>query len=94
MRESALQSECIRRARGLGMLAVNIHGAGWSNKGFPDLLVFHDGKVVAVELKSDSGYKVQPDQVVWRNRLVRQGIPHHIVRSVEEFDAVLREELP
>ena len=75
------------------VLAVNIHGGGWTNKGFPDLLLFHGGRCVAVELKADSGYKVQPDQIIWGNRLLRQGIQHHIVRSLEEFDRVLRKDL-
>lgn len=93
MRESKLQRDCLRLAKGRGVLAVNIHGGGWTNKGFPDLLLFHDGRCVAVELKADSGYEVQPDQIVWRNRLTRQGICHRIVRSLDEFGELLREEL-
>lgn len=92
MRESELQQACLRTARSHDVLAVNIHGSGWSNKGFPDLLLFHGGKCVAVELKADSGYKAQPDQVIWRNRLLRQGIAHHFVRGLDQFEAVLREE--
>ncbi|MBR1827993.1 MAG: VRR-NUC domain-containing protein [Atopobiaceae bacterium] len=92
MRETAFQTECLRLAKRLGLLAVNIHGSGWSNKGFPDLLVFHAGRVVAVELKGDSGYKVQPDQIVWRNRFLRQGIPHHVIDSIELFEETMREE--
>lgn len=92
MRESELQRRCIARAKALGILAVNVHGGGWSNKGFPDLLLFHGGRCVAVELKADSGYGVQPDQEVWRTRLLRQGIHHHIARSLGEFERVLGEE--
>ena len=92
MRESALQAECMRLCKRLDVLAVNVHGSGWSNKGFPDLLLFHAGKAVAVELKADSGYKPQPDQIVWRNRFLRQEIPHHFVRGLDEFEAVVREE--
>lgn len=92
MRESALQAECMALARRLDTLPVNIHGSGWSNKGFPDLLVFHDGRVVAVELKADSGYRPQPDQLVWRKRLLAQGIPHHFASSLDEFEGLMREE--
>lgn len=92
MRESALQAECMRLAKRLDLLPVNIHGSGWSNKGFPDLLVFGKGRVVAVELKADSGYKPQPDQLVWRSRLLRHQIPHHFVRSLPEFEEAMREE--
>ena len=75
MRESRLQAECMRSAKGAGVMALNLHGSGWSNKGLPDLLLFHAGKCVAVELKSDSGYKAQPDQLVWRERFRRTGHP-------------------
>ena len=40
MRERDLQRKCIAWCRGRGLLAVNVHGSGYSNKGFPDLLVF------------------------------------------------------
>ncbi|MBP3883996.1 MAG: hypothetical protein J6D54_03535 [Olsenella sp.] len=92
MRESAVQAECMRLAKRLGLLPVNIHGSGWSNKGFPDLLVFGKGRVVAIELKADSGYKPQPDQIVWRNRFLRQQIPHHFVKSLPEFEETIRKE--
>lgn len=71
---------------------MNIHGGGYSNKGFPDLLVFGSGRAVAVELKADSGYKVQPDQVVWRSRFLKAGIPHHVIRSYEQFKKTIEEE--
>lgn len=92
MRESELQRECMALAKRLDVLAVNVHGSGWSNKGFPDLLLFHGGRCVAVELKADSGYAVQADQIIWRNRLVRQGIPHRIARSRDEFEGILGKE--
>lgn len=92
MRESALQARCKRWCSDHGMLAINIHGSGWANKGLPDLLVLHGGKCVAVELKSGSGYAVQPDQLVWRRRFLRQGIAHRVASSPEEFERAMREE--
>ncbi|MEF2593759.1 MAG: hypothetical protein U0M51_04360 [Eggerthellaceae bacterium] len=94
MRESAFQRKCIERARKAGLLAVNNHGSGWSNKGYPDLTLFGRGKCVQVELKSDSGYKVQEDQIVWRNRFERHGIPHRVIEGgdLDAFDAMIREE--
>ena len=93
MRESQLQANCIAWSKSQGLLAVNIHGDGYSNKGFPDLLVFGNGKVVAVELKCDSGYLPQPDQIVWRNRLVKVGIPHAFLKSLETYKEFIRKEL-
>lgn len=92
MRESRLQAECMRSAKGAGVMALNLHGSGWSNKGLPDLLLFHAGKCVAVELKSDSGYKAQPDQLVWRERFRRQGIPHYICDTRSGFSEILERE--
>ncbi|WP_165170627.1 hypothetical protein [Adlercreutzia sp. ZJ242] len=71
---------------------MNIHGDGYSNKGFPDLLVFGRGRVVAVELKSDSGYKLQPDQALWRDRLTAVGIHHHVIKTLDQFVDTIKEE--
>ena len=93
MAERDLQAACLRWARGHGLLALNTHGSGWCNKGFPDLLVLHDGRAVAVELKSPtSGYRPQPDQMVWRRRLLAQGVRHEFVSSVGEFAGLMGEE--
>lgn len=95
MRESTLQKRCLewvnRGYRGK-LLAVNIHGGGYSNKGFPDLLVFGYGRVIAVELKADSGYQVQPDQIVWRSRFGKAGIPHYVIRDLDRFKTTIKEE--
>lgn len=94
MLERDLQKACVKRAGEMGALAVVIHGAGWSNKGLPDLLVFHGGRCAAVELKSpDTGYRPQPDQMVWRKRFLAQGVPHAFVDGLEGFEAFIREEL-
>lgn len=95
MRESTLQKRCLqwvsREYRGK-LLAVNIHGGGYSNKGFPDLIVFGYGRAVAIELKADSGYQVQPDQIVWRSRFLKAGIPHYVTRDLEQFKTIVKEE--
>lgn len=95
MRESRFQKDCIAwirdRYRGR-LLVVNIHGGGYSNKGFPDLLVFGCGRAVAIELKGDSGYTVQPDQIVWRNRFLKAGTPHYVIRNFEHFKTTVEEE--
>lgn len=95
MRESALQKRCLNWVsdayRGK-LLAVNIHGGGYSNKGFPDLLVFGRGRAVAVELKSDSGYTVQADQIVWRSRFIKADVPHYVIRDFDTFKKTIEEE--
>ncbi len=96
MRESALQRKCLDRARALfgpSLLAVNVHGGGACNKGFPDILLMAGGRCAAVELKSpDTGYRLQDDQIVWQRRFERSGTPHYVVDSLEGFEDVLRKE--
>lgn len=94
MRESALQSRCVRWVResyGGRLVVVNVHGGGWSNKGFPDLLVMGGGRVLAVELKAGTGYAPQPDQRVWAERLRRSGTPHRFCTGMDEFVRSVRE---
>lgn len=93
MRESRFQQECLAEARARGVLALDVHGSGWSNKGLPDLLLFHGGRCAAVELKGDSGYRPQPDQIVWAGRFRSHGVPHHFCRSMDEFKSILRRDL-
>ena len=85
-----MQRDCIRWARGhfgQSVLVVNVHGGGWGNKGFPDLLLMGGGTCLAVELKGDSGYKVQPDQKVWRSRFAKSNTNYAVCTSLEEFEA-------
>ena len=95
MLESSLQKKCLayvsKNFHGK-LLAVNIHGGGWSNKGFPDLIVFGCGRAIAVELKADSGYKVQPDQLIWRKRFENVGIHHYVIHDLNQFKTTLKEE--
>ena len=95
MRESALQKKCldwVKKEYEGAVLAVNIHGGGYSNKGFPDLIVFGNQKAIVVELKADSGYKLQPDQIIWRNRFVVAGINHYVTKKFDEFKDIVRKE--
>lgn len=96
-KESVLQDKCIDWVQSNywgKLLVVDIHGGGYSNKGFPDLIVFGNSKAIAVELKSGSGYQVQPDQLVWRNRFMRVGTPHYVLRDLDSFKQTLRKEFP
>lgn len=92
--ERDLQKACIAKASSLGVLAINIHGSGWNNKGLPDLLCFHGGRAVAVELKSpDTGYSPQPDQMIWRRRFLAHDIPHAFVDDLTSFQQFIEKEL-
>ena len=56
-----------------------------------DLLAMANGKVLAIELKGDSGYKVQPDQLVWQNRFAKSNTDYAVCKSLDEFKEKIRE---
>lgn len=94
MLERDLQKKCVGIADRLGALALNIHGAGWSNKGLPDLIVLANGRAAVVELKSaDTSYKPQPDQMIWRRRFLARGIPHAFIDNSTDFQHFIEKEL-
>lgn len=91
--ESKLQKRCIDWCKSKGLLAVNIHGGGWGNKGFPDLLVFGNGECLAVELKYGSTYTQQPAQKMWEHRFRKVGINYQLMCSFEQFTAEIEKRL-
>lgn len=73
--------------------AGRLHGAGLK-AGFPDLLIFFDGRTVGVELKTAGGI-VSKEQTDMFMRLYEAGVHVYICRSVEDVVGVLeRERIP
>lgn len=87
MSESGLQRKCLEWLRvnhPRDICAANIHGGGWSAKGFPDLILCIDGRFCAFELKvGENG--MQSDQRVWKKRIERAGGLHFTPYTLEEF---------
>lgn len=86
MKEHDLQSQCLKvlREQYPEIVGANIHGGGWSAKGFPDLILCIRGKFVAFELKVGKN-GMQSDQRIWKKRIERAGGFHFVPRTVEEF---------
>ena len=61
-----------------------VSGAG---KGFPDVVLVRD-HVLFVELKSTKG-SLSPEQVVWRDVLVRGGASWHLWRPADWLDGTI-----
>lgn len=57
-------------------------------RGAPDFTIFYRQKVLLIECKSRQG-KVKPEQFAWHLLADRQGFCVHVVRSMEEFQALL-----
>ena len=67
----------IAKAKSLGMV-----------KGFPDLVVFHDGEALFFEVKAEGG-KTQPEQDEVLAQLQAQGFRAAVVRSQQDVDEAL-----
>jgi hypothetical protein len=95
MRENSLQSKCLSW---LGehhpddVLPANVHGGGWSIKGFPDVLCCIKGRYVAFELKVGEN-EMDAAQRIWRNRILKAGGSHYCPRSLEAFIEAVEKEL-
>jgi len=64
---------------------------GGDGAGFPDLLLVHAlaGLVWFVELKRDDNKRLRPEQVEWRDDLIRAGAKHRVVLLPSELNAFL-----
>ena len=59
----------------------------------PDLLIFpKNGHVFAVELKTGTG-QLNEKQIEWRARWISKGYNYYIVRSLDQFKAVIKLEV-
>lgn len=95
MRENSLQRKCLHW---LGehhpddVLPANMHGGGWTNKGFPDVLCCIRGRYVAFELKVGEN-QMDDAQKIWRKRILAAGGSHHCPRTLEAFIEAVEKEL-
>ena len=92
-RENVLQRKCLKwlgEHHKEDVLPANIHGGGWSSKGFPDVICCVRGLYVAFELKVKNN-TLSGDQIVWKNRILRVGGLHYSPYTFEEFKANIEE---
>lgn len=97
IKETDFQKECIKWIKNSfknKLLVINNHGGGYTNKGFPDLTIFGNNKAIVCELKGDSGYKLQDDQIVWKNRFTKVKTPWYECHSIDEFKEIIHKEFP
>lgn len=91
MKERDLQHACIKwvKEQYPDVLVVNIHGGGWSAKGFPDLICCVCGLFVAVELKVGDN-EMQSDQQIWKKRIEKAGGIHACLRTLGQFQFLIQ----
>lgn len=56
--------------------------------GVSDLIVIHNGEVLFVEVKIDTGRQSE-QQKEFQNRVEQNGFKYHLVRSLDEFKPLL-----
>ena len=56
--------------------------------GVADLIVFYDGRAIALEVKTVKG-KQEPSQLAWEKTCVDAGVPYYVVRSIDDVCAAL-----
>lgn len=98
MSEAALQAAVIEMAKALGWMAYHVFDSRRSgpDKGFPDWILARNGRVLALELKTERG-KLSLAQVEWIYQLsAEQRIECYILRphdwSSGHIEAILRGE--
>jgi hypothetical protein len=61
---------------------------GDSQRGKPDLTVVAlDGHTIWIETKAHDG-KLEPEQIEWRDKLIKRGHEYHAPRTIEEAHSV------
>lgn len=59
--------------------------------GIPDVLLCHAGKLIGIEIKTETG-RLSPAQIVQHQRMRVAGAAIYVVRNSYDVEAVLREE--
>lgn len=90
MRESKLQTDCIKELKARKIYHINIHGGGFTGKGAPDIVVCLNGRFIAFELKVKNN-TMQDDQIIHKRRIEKSGGLHYTPYSLAEFISILED---
>lgn len=90
MLESKIQQKCVAHAKSIGYLCRKMDSS--SSVGWPDLLlVSPTGTVLFIEVKTATG-RLSKMQTRTINQLEKNHANVYVIRSVEEFKAVLNQQ--
>lgn len=90
--EADLQREVLGACRLFDLLAYHTHDSRRSQPGYPDLTIVGRGGVLFVELKNATN-QLEPDQLVWRDRLQLAGAQWRLWRPADWFSGAIVGEL-
>lgn len=86
MLESKLQASCLKYAKSKGWYVLKVIKCNIS--GFPDSVLFKDGKTIFIEFKSEIG-KQSALQVYQQKQLESQGFKYYLVNNLNYFKEIL-----
>ena len=86
MLESKIQASCLKYAKAKGWYVLKIIKCNVN--GFPDSVIFKDGKTIFVEFKSLIG-KQSELQKYQQKQLEAQGFKYFLVRNLKNFQEIL-----
>lgn len=88
IKESNLQSKCIKYLKSKGIYYINKYGDGRSAKGAPDLYTCINGKFVVFETKVGKN-DMRSDQKIHKIRIERSGGLHYVPYTLDEFKKIV-----
>lgn len=59
-------------------------------KGFPDIIVFMNGKTIGLEIKTPTG-RQSAEQKIMEQKMKEQGAEYYVVKSLEEVKQIIEE---
>ena len=86
MLESKIQASCIKYAKSKGWYVLKVIKCNIS--GFPDSVLFKDGKTIFVEFKSEIG-KQSELQKYQQKQLESQGFKYYLVNNLNYFKEIV-----
>ena len=88
--EKQFQATVIEYAERLGYLVYHTYDSRRSQRGFPDLVMVKEGRLVMAELKRETG-RTKPEQAEWLRLLRSAGVEAYIWRpsTWPEIESVL-----
>ena len=86
MLESKLQASCLKYAKSKGWYVLKVIKCNIS--GFPDSVLFKDGKTIFIEFKSEIG-KQSALQVYQQKQLESKGFKYYLVNNLNYFKEIL-----
>ena len=84
--EKEFQTTVIQYAQRLGYLVFHTYDSRRSQRGFPDLVMVREGRLVVAELKRETG-RTKPEQAEWLRLLRSAGVEAYIWRP-SQWDAI------